>query len=59
MSKGGLSGDGFAFGFHPEAAYSDEDGEQCGADGEDVTDADLIGQDAAQDEAEDLGSEDE
>ena len=52
-------GGGFGFGFHPEFADGDEDDEQHGAEGEDVADADVLGQDAGEDEAGDLRGEDD
>lgn len=47
------------FGFHPEAAGGNEDDEQDGADGEDLADAYVLGELAAEDEAGDLGGEDD
>ena len=47
------------FGFHPELAYGDEDEEHDGAEGEDLADADVLGEDSGEDEAGDLRGEDD
>ena len=60
-SKSGLSRDGCGrmLRFHPEAADDDEQGEKDGAESEDVTDADAVGDEAGEDEAGDLRGKDE
>ena len=59
---GGFEGSGAAgtrFWFHPEAAGGHEDEEHDGAEGENLADADVLGEDAGEDEAGDLGGEDD
>lgn len=50
---------GAGFGLHKEFAGEDEDYQHGRADGEDAADAGVVGKDAAEDEAGDLGAEDE
>ena len=45
-------------GLHEEAAGGDEEDEQDGAEGEDVADAEVVGEQAGEDEAADLRGED-
>ena len=47
------------FGFHEEFAYGGEDEEEEGAEGEDLADADVLGEDSGEDQAGDLGGEDD
>ena len=46
-------------GFHPELACGCEDEDQRGAEGEDLADSDVLGQDSAEDETGDLRGEDD
>ncbi len=56
-SSGGLFCCGFWF--HPELAYCHEDDEHSSAEGEDLTDADVAAEESGEDEAGDLGGEDD